>query len=73
VNGPRTLRWHPGILAHIARHGVTLREVEEVNRTEPIVRTSHSGRLLVIGPTLAGRMLTVVLDTEKVSEKGWTP
>jgi uncharacterized DUF497 family protein len=58
------LIWDEGTVAHIARHAVTPDEVEQVCRGEHLVRQGHSGRLLVIGPTEAGRILAVVIDPE---------
>jgi uncharacterized DUF497 family protein len=51
-------------VAHIARHGVTQEEVEEVCHGTPVVQEGKKDRSLVFGPTTAGRMLTVVLDPE---------
>ena len=58
----RRLIWGPWNVGHIARHQATLEEVEEVCRGDPVVQEGKKGRSLVFGPTLAGRMLTVVLD-----------
>ncbi|MBI2303641.1 MAG: BrnT family toxin [Chloroflexi bacterium] len=58
------LIWDPCNVAHIARHGVTPEEVEEVCHGEPVVQVGKKGRSLVFGPTLSGRILTVVLDAE---------
>jgi len=60
----RRLIWDPGNVAHIALHAVTPDEVEEVCHSEPITSATHHGRLRVVGPTRAGRMLTVILDPE---------
>ena len=51
-------------MPHIARHDVTPQEVVEVCHGDPLVQEGKKGRSLVLGPTLAGRMLTVVLDQE---------
>jgi uncharacterized DUF497 family protein len=51
-------------VAHIGRHGVTLEEVEQVCHGPFIVRQAYSGRLMLIGPTLEQRMLTVILEPE---------
>ena len=58
------LRWTPSNVAHIARHGVRIAEVEEVVAGERIVEPGHSGRYVLIGPTASGRMLAVVLEPE---------
>ena len=58
----RALRWDPWNVNHIATHGVTIEEVEEVCNGTFISRLGHSGRLMIIGPTGAGRMLSVILE-----------
>ena len=60
----RRLSWDPGNIAHIAAHHVTVDEAEEVCHGDPIPLQSYVGRIILIGPTLAGRMLAVVLDPE---------
>ena len=60
----RRLIWDPGNVAHIARHDVTVDEAEEVCHGDPIQLQSYSGRIILIGPTRAGRMLAVVLDPQ---------
>lgn len=56
------LQWDPGNEAHIRRHDVVPIEVTEVCDGEPMAERGYEGRMLLIGPTEAGRMLTVVLD-----------
>ena len=56
------LQWTPGHEAHILRHAVVPREVQEVCEGNPLSERGHQGRTVLIGPTKAGRMLTVVLD-----------
>lgn len=58
------LLWNPGNVAHIGRHNVAPEEVEQVCHGPFVVREAYSGRLMIIGPTLEQRMLTVVLDPE---------
>jgi hypothetical protein len=60
----RRLIWDAWNVAHIARHAATPEEVEEVCQGEPLVQAGYEGRSLVIGPTLAGKMLTIVIDPE---------
>ena len=55
------LIWDPWNVAHNARHEVTPDEVEEVCHDDPMTSATYEGRLRVIGQTLAGRMLTVIL------------
>lgn len=54
-NGP------DGNIEHIARHHVTPEEVEEVCHGQFIVGEAYGGRFLIIGPTLSGRMLGIIL------------
>lgn len=60
----RRLIWDPGNVAHIDRHSVTPDEVEQVCHGHPVTSVTHHDRLRVVGPTQAGRMLTVILDPE---------
>ena len=69
----RRLIWDPWNVAHIARHEVTPEEAEEVCHGKPLVQVGKQGRLLVFGPTLSGRMLTVVLDPESADEGIYYP
>jgi len=55
------LVWDDWNRDHIAKHGVSPEEAEEVVAVDPLVRASYKGRLLFLGPTLAGRMLAVVI------------
>ena len=57
----RRLIWDSWNVAHIARHQVAPDEVEAVCHGHFIHRQSYQGRLLLIGPTGAGRMLAVVI------------
>ncbi len=52
-------------MAHIALHQVTPEEVEEICHGSPLVQQSYSERLVLIGPTLSGRMLAAVLAPEE--------
>lgn len=60
----RGLDWDDWNKTRIARHEVTPEEVEQVIEGEFIVRPGKQGRLLIIGPTLAARILLVVLEPE---------
>lgn len=58
----RELAWSDGSEAHIARHGITPSEVEDVVNSQP--RWEHTGMedsTLIYGRTAAGRGLLVVL------------
>ena len=62
----RRLVWDSWNVAHIARHHVTPGEVEEVCHGKYIARQTYDDCLLLIEPTLSGRILVVVLGpTEK--------
>ncbi len=60
----RRLRWDPGNVAHIARHGLSIEDVETACHSEPLVQQGSGGRLLVFGPARDGRLLTIVLEPE---------
>lgn len=55
------LDWDDWNLTHIAKHPVTPAEVEEAIAGDAIARASYKNRLAVTGPTVAGRMLTVII------------
>lgn len=57
----RRLIWDPWNVAHIARHQVTPEEAEEVCHGPVWTSATYAGRLRVVGPTQAGRMITVIL------------
>lgn len=57
----RGLVWDPANVAHIARHGITQLEVEEVCHGRHAVRQSYLQRIMLIGPTKSGRMIVIVL------------
>lgn len=46
---------------HIAKHQVSPEEAEQVAAVEPVILATYKGRFQLIGPTSAGRMLTVIL------------
>lgn len=60
----KRLVWDETNVTHIAKHGVSPEEAEEVCQSEPVVQIGKKGRLLVYGLTKLGRMVTVVLDSE---------
>lgn len=55
------LLWDEWNTEHIARHGVTPSDVEEVCSGEPIARETYGGRLMVIGPNRADNLLAAIL------------
>ena len=46
---------------HIARHGVSLVEVNGIVFGDPVVSRTRLGRLRIIGQTNSGRYLTVIV------------
>jgi len=58
----RRLIWDAWNFAHMARHGVVPDEVEEVCHAEYIEREAYKDRVMLIGPTGAGKLLAVVLE-----------
>lgn len=61
----RKLLWDSWNIQHIARHDVTVDEVEEACHSNPVVQQGKKGRLLIYGMTNNGRLLTVVIDPEE--------
>ena len=55
------LVWDEWNRAHITKHRVTTNEVEEVTAGFPVFIESYKNRFVMIGPTYAGRMLSVVI------------
>ena len=56
------LAWNTWNVNHIARHGVVPAEVTEVCSNAVLIRQSYANRIVVIGPSNAGRMLAVILE-----------
>ena len=63
VNSPpvERLSWDAWNLEHIAKHDVLPEEAEEVVDGDPYIRATYKQRLQLIGPTTAGRMLSIVI------------
>jgi uncharacterized DUF497 family protein len=57
----RRLQWDEANVAHIADHGVTVDEVEDVCFARPLVLKSRRGTRLALGRTATGAYLLVVL------------
>ncbi len=55
------LLWDEGRIAHIARHGVTPSQVEEVSQGDFVAYAGRDGTIIILGPTAAGRILKIVL------------
>ena len=60
----RQLIWDPWNVPHIARHGVSPEEAEEGCHGDPVQLQSYQGRVVLIGPTRAGRVPAVVVEHE---------
>lgn len=58
------LIWNPLNAEHIARHDVTINEVEEVSEGKFIFWQSYGGRFMIVGRTLAERTLAIVLEPD---------
>jgi uncharacterized DUF497 family protein len=56
------LAWDEWNDEHIARHGVTQDEVEEIADSAPHILRSRGGTYRLIGQTFGGRLLTVVVS-----------
>jgi uncharacterized DUF497 family protein len=56
------LQWNPRNIAHIARQGVSILEVQEVTRNNHTTEVSRDGRFELIGHSDSGRMLVVVVE-----------
>lgn len=54
------LRWDDWNRAHIAKHAVLPEEVDDVVAGEPSARETYKNRVQLVGPTSAGRMLSIV-------------
>ena len=55
------LHWDEWNRDHIAKHAVMPEEAEEVIAGLPVVSETYKQRLQLVGPTLAGRMLSIVV------------
>ena len=62
-------------VAKLAAHAITPEEVRQVNDGDRVVMTNPrprvEGSVLMIGPTHGGRILTVVLNPERVDPGAW--
>lgn len=59
---PFVFDWDAANIDHIARHGFTLEEVEEVFGGPYKVRRSREGRYVALGETFDGRLAYVVYE-----------
>ena len=70
----RGLVWDDWNKEHICKHGVTIREVDEVCHGKHQTRESYRRRIHMSGKTRSGKKLIIILSPEdrnlKVYEKG---
>src|SRR5262245_22664896 len=57
----RMFIWDDFNVSHLGRHDVTLEEVQQVCRCDPLAQEIFDRRVRLIGPTKGGRLLTVIL------------
>ena len=62
----RQLDWDEINEDHIARHGVSPREIDEMCVSDPLVRRGRRGAYLVYGQTLEGRYVFAVIEPKAV-------
>ena len=58
------LVWDEWNREHVANHQVLPEEAEEVAAATPTVREFYKQRYQLIGPTLSGRMVSVIVGPE---------
>lgn len=58
------LLWDDWNRDHISKHAVLPAEAQEVVSGNAMVRRTYKQRLQLIGPTLAGRMLSVIIGAD---------
>ena len=59
------LIWDDWNKEHIAKHKVTVKEVEEAYKSKTIVKFSYLGRKLILGKTMRDRLLTIIVSFAK--------
>jgi len=69
----RRLIWDTWNVPHVLRHQVSPEEVEEVCHGDHIVRETYSDRLVLIGPTRAGRVVAAVLEPDPEEQAVYYP
>lgn len=55
------LVWDDWNRAHIGKHAVEIQEVEETAVRQSIRKLTYKGRLMLIGSTVAGRMISIIV------------
>ncbi|MEJ7902235.1 MAG: hypothetical protein WKF63_10330 [Thermomicrobiales bacterium] len=69
--GINHLKWDDWNREHIAKHDVTPEEVDEMLASMPVVRSTYKRRYQVLGPTLFGRMLSVIVGQDPNPPHTW--
>jgi uncharacterized DUF497 family protein len=55
------LTWDDWNTNHIAKHGLSVEDVEQVVFGRPVARETYKNRLQLIGPSRDGRIYTVIV------------
>lgn len=58
----RAFEWDTANEEHVARHGITPQEIEEVFRDRVYIKHSRSGRYYVAGRSGTGRQLILIVE-----------
>lgn len=61
----RVLVWDEWNGEHIKKHKVTIKEVEEAYQSKIVETSSYLGRTVILGKTKKGRLLTIVVSSQK--------
>jgi hypothetical protein len=69
----KRLIWDDWNVPHIARHDVTPDEVEEICNGQHALREGYAGRIVLIGRTSAGRLISAVLDPDTGEDDVYYP
>lgn len=59
------LVWDDWNREHIKKHNVEIAEVEDIYKSKFITEQSYQKRILILGRTNQGRLLTIVISDEK--------
>ena len=60
------LIWDDWNINHIKKHQVSKKEVEEIYESKSIKKQTHLDRILILGKTQEGRLLTIVISDDKI-------
>ena len=58
------LIWDDWNVGHIKKHNVKVEEVEEVCKTTNIALSTYEKRLIILGETTKGKLITIILSPE---------